>query len=233
MKRLIVAIIVLLLLLGVSAVLAKDQKNANESGEFIISMAGKVIGEEKYEIVLSGEAAASTSILEFQNPSNDQKIQFETRLEMNANYLPQKYLLKSNVGGKKGSITGEFAPNQVMFQYSSESGPGRKSGLLVGNKYTLLDTNVFHHFIFLARLFNYNDNKPQRFEVVILQEQESGVLSITLAGKETLIVHNKKTETRRLRVDTGSVQINLWVDNQKILQKISVPDKGLEVIRKS
>jgi len=118
-----------------------------------------------------------------------------------------------------------------MFEYNNGSTPTKK-GLLVGNDYTILDTNIFHHFIFLVRLYNFDSKeKLQRFEVVIPQEADSGVLKISEANRETLSIGPKKVEARHLQVDSGALLIHLWVDRQLVLLKISVPSSGIEVVR--
>jgi len=223
------------LLICVSARASEEQKQKEyrESGEFKIYSSEKEIGSEKYAILSSGDTVTSSSTLDFRNPGDShQKIQLETKLEMNTRFVPRNYLLKSDVEGKKGEIRGVFSPNQAMFSYVAADGSPRKSGMLVGNEFTVLDTNIFHHFIFLSRLFNYDSkDKAQRFEVIVPQEQESGFITISQVGKETLNVRGKKLETRHLQVDSGALQIHLWVDNQHFLDKISVPDRGIEVIR--
>lgn len=223
----------LLICMSVLASEGQKQKEFREAGEFKIYAAEKEIGSEKYAILSSGDTVTSSSTLDFRNPGDrHQKIQLETRLEMNARFVPRHYLLKSDVDGKKGEIQGEFSPNQVMFSYLAADGSARKAGMLVGNEFTVLDTNIFHHFIFLSRLFNYDSkDKAQRFEVVVPQEQDSGFVTISQVGKETLTVRGKKVETRHLQVDSGALRIHLWVDNQRFLDKISVPDRGIDVVR--
>ncbi len=209
----------------------KSPKVSREEGEYRISAAGKEIGVEKYAMVASGNAVTSTSILEFRNPgSGPRKIQLETKLEMDENYLPRSYELKSEVDGQKGSILGQFAPNQVIFEYAG-GGRSVRNGLLLGNRFTILDTNVFHHFIFLTRLFKYNGGaNPQSFEVVIPQEKDTGTLKIKELNKETLVIKGKKISTVHLLVDSGALKIHLWVDGNRVPRKIAVPDKGIEVL---
>jgi hypothetical protein len=222
-------------LISASALASEDQrqKDFRETGEFKIYAAGMEIGTEKYVILSSGDTITSSSTLDFRNPGErHQKIQLETKMEMNSRFVPRNYLLKSDIEGKKGTIQGEFSPNQAVFSYVAPDGSPRKSGMLVGNEFTLLDTNIFHHFIFLSRLFNYDSkDKAQRFEVIIPQEEDSGFVMISRLGKETLTMRGKKMETHHLQVDSGSLQIHLWVDNQRVLDKISVPDRGIEVLR--
>lgn len=227
-----VAWVMLFPVTGAQLLGAEEPKAFREEGEFKIVVNGSEIGSEKFVIASLGDSTSSTSVLEFRNPSNrSQKVKMESKLEMGLNYLPKDYLLTSDVDGKKGQIHAEFSSHQVMFDLSG-SGTEQRNGLLLGEEYTVLDTNIFHHFIFLARLFDSGDReKTRRFEVVIPQEQENGKVAVADLGNETLSDKGKKTEARRMLVDSGSVQIYLWVDRQGILQKIGVPSKGIEVLR--
>ena len=209
-----------------------EKKSQQEEGEYRIYFSGRQIGTERYAISASGESVSSNSILDFRNPGEtNQKVHLESKLEMDANYVPKSYELRSDVDGKKGAIRGIFSPNQVMFEYVSSGSPN-KQGLLVGKEYTLLDTNLFHQFAFLARRFKYGSReKLQRFEVVIPQESDSGILKMSETGQETIQVQGKKVATRHLLADSGSILIHLWVDDRRVVQKISVPTRGIEVVR--
>lgn len=207
-------------------------KVGREEGQFRIYISGKEIGTEKFVIVTSGDSASSTSFVQFRNPGDKhQRVQFETQLNMDAHYVPKSYELKSDVDGQKGTIVGTFTPNQAIFQYSGAPS-GRKSGLMVGEKFTLLDTNIFHHFIFIARLFEFDHgDKPQQFEVAIPQESDEGFLKVTELKRETITVRGKKIDAHHLRADSGAMVVDLWADNQRILYKISVQSKEIEVVR--
>jgi hypothetical protein len=211
---------------------AKDA--VQEQGEFKILVDGKEIGTERYVLAVAGESASSTSILDVKNPANaGKKEHMESKLDMDGQFRPLNYRLTKDVDGKKLSIVGFFSPNQAMFEYSSGTVPIKK-GLLVGNDYTILDTNLFHHFVFLVRLFKFDSKeKIQRFEVVIPQAIDSGILKVSEMDRETLVVKGKKTETRRLQIDSGALLIHLWIDKQRVLQRISVPGSSIEVLRES
>jgi hypothetical protein len=149
---------------------------------------------------------------------------------MDGRYLPRSYELKSDVDGQKGGIRSQFSPNQVIFEYSGGD-RSQRSGLLLGDRVTVLDTNVFHQFIFLTRQFKYGGGAtPQNSEVVIPQEKETGILKIRELGKENIVVKGKKYSTTHLRVDSDALQIHVWVDGNRIPRKIAVPDKQIEVI---
>jgi hypothetical protein len=205
---------------------------AREAGEFRIFMGGAEIGSEKYVLVAERDTVQSTSVITFRNPQNArQRISLETRLTMTPEYTPVGYELKSDVDGKKGTIVGKFSPNQAVFEYGG-AGDSARRGLLVGERYTILDTNVFHHYIFLARLYlQKGKEKAEKYEVVVPQENESGFLAIAELGRETAEVRGKKVKLRHLRVDSGALQIELWVNNAGLLERISVPARGIEVVR--
>jgi len=208
-----------------------DKKASRQEGEYKIYASGREIGVEKYLIVTAADSVASSSTLEFRNPGEGpKKVLIETKLEADAQYVPRSYELKSEVDGQKGNIRGSFAPNQAIFEYSG-NGVSIKNGLLVGDRYTVLDTNTFHHFIFLTRLFKYGaGDKPQKFDVIIPQEKDTGTLQIRELDKEAILVRGKKVNTTRLLVDSGALQIQLWVNNDRVPLKIAVPEKGIEVI---
>jgi hypothetical protein len=219
-------------LLFLDGLKAAGVKVGREEGEFRIFVSGREIGTEKFVIVASGDSASSTSIVQFRNPAEKhQKVQFETRLNMDGHYVPRNYELKSDVDGQRGDIVGTFSSNQAIFQYSG--GPStRKSGLMVGDKFTLLDTNIFHHFIFLVRLYDFDSReKTQQFEVAIPQEPDSGFLKITELKRENITVRGKKMDAHHLRADSGTMVVDLWVDSQRILYKIVVRSKEIEVVR--
>lgn len=203
-----------------------------EEGVFHIRLGGEEVGSERFTLISTGEKVSSASVLQFRNPAETrQRVQMETQLEMNSRFVPLNYQLRSDVDGKKGSILGIFTPGQAMFEYSGTGSP-RKAGVLVGKEYTLLDSNIFHHFIFLARLFDFESrDKVQKFEVVIPQETDSGILSVKVGGKENLKVRGKNVEARRLDVDSGAFVMQLWVDRRHTLVRIAVPSKRIEVER--
>ena len=217
---------------GTGGALQKDRKASRQEGEYGIYIAGKQIGTEKYVLASSEEGSVtSSSILDFRDPGDARKkVTVETKLEMDGQYLPRNYELKSDMDGQKGTIRGSFAPNQAIFEYSG-SGRSQRQGLLVPGRYTILDTNLFHHFLFLTRLFKYgNPGAPQTFDVVIPQEKDTGALRISELQKETLLINGKKVDATHLLIDSGAMRIQLWVDSNRVPLKIAVPEKGIEVV---
>ena len=233
MRHLLAGCMLAVTVAGVLQARVGTKKPAAEDGEFVIFFGAREIGSEKFAIQAAAESVTSSSVLEFRNPATPgQKVRMETKLEMNGDYVPRAYLLKTDVDGVRGSITGSFAPNQVMFDFEGK-GTNRRSGLLLPSRYTMLDSNIYHHFIFLVRLFDFDSReKTQRFEVLVPQEDDSGVLKVSELRRAEMELRGKKREVRVLQAASDALQLQLWVDKDGVLQKISAPSKGLEVVRR-
>lgn len=210
---------------------AQNQTPQREEARFDIFVDGKKIGQENYSIVVSASGIAAHSIIKFRDPGNRrQKVQMETQTTMDSSYLPKTYQLRTNVDGQKGTINGSFIPGEATFEYRGSGNP-RTRGLLVGDRCIVLDTNVFHHFIFVARLFDLSTNKLQSIEVVIPQELDAGILKVREIGLERISAGSKKRDLHHLKVDSGLLQIDLWVDDRQTLYKIALPAKKIDVVR--
>jgi hypothetical protein len=226
---------ILSLLLGIllpHEIFCVDKKPSQEEGRFDILVAGKEIGQERFSITRSDDSVSGHSTMNFRDPAGQHgSVQIETQLTMDSQYMPRNYQVQTVMGGRKQIVKGTFVPSQAMFEYRADGVPG-KSGLLVGDRYVILDTNVFHHFIFIARLFNLSSGgKAQSIEAVIPQEMDAGILKIIDVGTEKVSLRGKNRELHRLKVDSGPLQIDLWVDENHFLYKIALPAKQLEVIR--
>jgi hypothetical protein len=206
---------------------------ADEKGLFEIFVDGKQIGQEKFSIQNSPGSIRSNSVVAFRSPDKGSRsVRIESQLNMDDQYMPQSYAVRTDIDGQKGLVEGTFIPRQASFKYLLNGTP-TKSGLLLDDYYVVLDTNIFHHFIFVGRLFDFNSSdQTQSLDVVIPQELDTGVLIIRDAGIQETSMRGKGKKLHHLKVDSGKVLIDLWLDDQSFLQKISLPGKNIEVIRK-
>jgi hypothetical protein len=224
-------IALLLCVLLPRSIFCGDRKPSQEEGRFDIYMADKKIGQEKFSIVRSSDSISSNSTTNFKNPAGrHESVQVETQLKMDNRYIPQTYQVRTAIGSLKRMLKGTFIPGQSTFEFQTDGAP--KSGLLVGDRYAILDTNVFHHFIFVVRLFDFHSGgRTQSVEVVIPQEMDAGNLKITDVGTEAVFFQGKNKELHHLKADSGPLKIDLWIDEEHVLYKIALPAKQIEVIR--
>jgi hypothetical protein len=221
------------LLLPVVPIFSVDNRIATEEAQFAVYIAGKELGREKFLIQNFENSIKSSSIGSFRNLGNKQQnVRIETRLEMDTSLQPKSYEIQTESGGPKEIILGAFIPNQATFEYRGGGSPRRK-GLLVGDAYSLLDSNVFHHFVFIARKYDFEvKDKTQSFEVVVPQELHDGTLKVREVGMERVWIQRKNRDLHHLKADSGRLAIDLWVDDNRILYKIALPSKSIEVVRR-
>jgi hypothetical protein len=221
----------LLLTLLLPLMYGQNKRAAREEGQLDILVGGKEIGHERFSIISSLDSVSSSSTLEFRDPADrHHSVHMETHLDMDGQYLPRAYRLETNVDGQKGTVIGTFLPSEAAFEYQGSGNP-RKMGLPVGDRYIVLDTNIFHHFSFVARLFDFSAGESQSIEAVIPQELDGGMLKVSDVGVEIVSVRGKKLNLHHLKADSGMLQIDLWVDDLRVLYKLALPAKHIEVIR--
>jgi hypothetical protein len=228
---LLVSFSLILPMLSFPLALAAEEAPQREESKFDIYVGGKDIGSESFSIRSSADAVESTSIVNFRDPGKTRKkVRLETQLSMDSRFSPRNYQLRTDVEGQKGTITGIFTPGEATFDYKGSDKPIRR-GLLIGDRCILLDTNVFHHFTFVARLYDLRKGGTQTIEVVIPQELEGGKLKVSEVGLEKISIRGKKMDLHHLNADSGVLLIDLWIDDQKMLYKIEIPANKIDVIR--
>ena len=60
---------------------------------------------------------------------------------------------------------------------------------------------------------------------------DEGFLKVTELKRETITVRGKKIDAHHLRADSGAMVVDIWTDNQRIVHRISVQSKEIEVVR--
>jgi hypothetical protein len=95
----------------------------------------------------------------------------------------------------------------------------------------VLDDNVFHHYVLLARRYDYSKGGVQEFSAFVPQQFLAGGISVADKGFENVQLGNKTLSLQHLLVDTGEIQISLWLNKEHELEKISVPKSNVEVLR--
>ncbi len=90
----------------------------------------------------------------------------------------------------------------------------------------VLDNNLYHQYIVLARLYDYDKRGPQTFSVLVPQELTPGTVTVESMGTQD--IEGKKLE--QLRVKTEDLEVNLFLDGQRLV-RIAAPASNAEIIR--
>ena len=128
----------------------------------------------------------------------------------------------------KARVTFKGAMSDAVYESGKETDARQidlKKDVLV------LDDNVFHQYIILAKRYDFAKGGVQEFSAFVPQQFIAGGVSISDKGMEAVQVLNQQLKLQHLLVDTGELQISLWLDDRHNLRKLAVPKSGVEVVR--
>jgi hypothetical protein len=151
-------------------------------------------------------------------------------LNLNRSFEPSAYQVTQDDGVLMRTVRVIFKPDKSERIY--EAGNEHDSREIELKKdVIILDDNAFHHYILLAKRYDYVKGGIQEFSAFVPQQFMAGKISVSDKGKETIKMGEKGVVLQHLLVDTGELQINLWLDERHELKKLSVPKSNVEVIR--
>ncbi len=203
-----------------------------ESGSFRIFFGGEQIGHEKFQITeaSSGFKASAEVRLSIEREKEKAVFVLKPVLTFNKFFEPSAYQVTQEDGVLKRSVRVVFKPEKSERIYEAGNEHDTRE-IELKKDVLILDDNAFHHYILLAKRFDYVKGGVQQFSAFVPQQFLAGGISITDKGKETVKLGENNLVLQHLLVDTGELQINLWLDESHVLKRISVPKSNIEVIR--
>ncbi len=229
----------LLLLLGfaVEAPAANPQNHlpnriTAETGSFKILFGGEEIGEEKFQIVRDGPHFRATAEVQLTQERNEEKITFSFTPLLTFTTLlePISYEIIQEARGYQVKTRVDFKTEVAVATYES----GREKELReidLKKDAVVLDDNVFHHYIILVWRYDFTKAGIQEFSGFVPQQFLAGNITVADKGMDQVKLGDKTSPLRHLLVDTGEIQIGLWLNDRHELRKISVPKSNVEVFR--
>lgn len=228
-------------LLSVSSLLGQGKKQSssnpllysgNESGTFRIYFGGVEIGQEKFQIVESGSTVKASAETRLTIERENQKVSFLVRplLEFNRFFEPASYEIGQESGPNKtrARVTFKGAMTDAVYESGRETDTRHIS---LQKDVLVLDDNVFHQYIILTKRYDFAKGGIQEFSAFVPQQFIAGGVSVSDKGLEAVQVSSQNLRLQHLLVDTGELQISLWLDDKHGLRKLAVPKSGVEVVR--
>ncbi len=198
---------------------------SEDKGKFAIVIAGQTVGTEDFSITRDGDQWVARGTTEFRGQGGSNKVIGELRLT--AAGAPLHYVW-STEGEKKASSTTEF--NGLTAKISLDLGKGGKPYLqdfTFTSPVVVLDNNLFHQYEILARVYNWTTVGAQNFALLVPQEQSPGMISAESRGPATL----DGVRYDQLAVHAPGLELNLYLDADHRLIRLSVPATNAEVRR--
>ncbi|MFN8008957.1 MAG: hypothetical protein U0V70_18405 [Terriglobia bacterium] len=229
------------LLFKASAAGQKSKSNAgpassgDESGSFRILFGGEPIGQEKFQIseTSSGIQATAEVRLSIERERGKERVVFLLRpiLSCTKNFEPTAYQVTQEDGVQKRSVRVVFKPGGKSERIYDAGSEHDSREIELKRDVLILDDNAFHHYILLSRRFDYVKGGVQEFTAFVPQQFLAGAVSISDKGKDTIKVGDRTMVLQQLLVDTGELQISLWLDDRHSLKRLIVPKSNVEVLR--
>jgi hypothetical protein len=206
--------------------------SGTESGSFKIFFGGQEIGKEKFQIIEEGQRVKASAEIRLTVERNNENVTFVVQplLQFNRFFEPVSYDITQDAGPNKTKAHVIFKDGMSEAVY--ESGKEKDTRQIALKKDVLvLDDNVFHQYIVLAKRYDFGKGGVQEFSAFVPQQFISGSVSVSDKGFEDVQVRNQNTKLQHLLVDTGELQISLWLNDKHELLKLAVPKSNVEVVR--
>jgi hypothetical protein len=204
-----------------------------DEGTFVISLAGQQIGTEKFSIRSTRNKVEAEAQIEMRVERDGKTYEFRTtpKLVLNADLEPQSYTWDQK-GSQSSRLEVDFRSTPAQVRYHTVGGDDDVRDFDLPKGVVVLDDNVVHHYQLVIERFELAAGGKQTFPAFIPQEALPGALNVEDLGKEQVPGEGGTRELQHLVVSTELSRIDLWVDKEHRLQRVSIPAAQLEAVRK-
>ena len=225
--------IVLAGLFASSKGLAAPPADVKDRGVFVLSLAGKQIGTETFEVRSSKGQIEAEAKVELRVEQGGKTAEFKTsaKLVLTPDLQAQTYQW-SQKGAQSSQLEMDLRGASTSIRYKTISGENDTREFQLPRDVIILDNNVIHHYQLALARFRQAGGGKQAFSAFIPQQALPGNLIVEEKEKAETDVGGRQEKLRHLVVTTDNAQIDLWADDHDRLQKISIPAAQLEVVRK-
>lgn len=199
----------------------------------MISLAGKRIGTETFEIRATGKGIEAEGKIEMRVQQEGKTFEFRTaaKLVLDSALQPLTYSW-SQKGAQSSQLEIDFQASPAKVRYKTVTGEEDARDFELPKDVVVLDDNVFHHYQLIAQKFLRNGSAKQTLPAFVPQEALPGTLVIQDAGPDLAEIGDHKQTLRHLVFSTELKQIDVWLDEQGRVQRIYISDAQLDATRK-
>jgi hypothetical protein len=126
----------------------------------------------------------------------------------------------------------DFRGKLARVRYKTISGNEDNRDFELPPDVVVLDDNVVHHYQLITARYQAMGGGKQTFRVFVPQEALPSLLTVEDMGSAASTIDGVTANLRHLLITTDVTHIDLWVDDQQHIERVSVPAAQLEAIRK-
>ncbi len=235
MKKIFILIFIFLFLSPIFS----EKVLLEDFGTFGIYLKNVRVGWEKFNISIAtgGGKIITESNYVVRNKSNEISVKLKSALYFDGNLQPVTYSIKSSSQDLSGTISVSFKPKLGIIHYDIPGVSKKEDGVILPEKFIVVDQNVFSHLILPIMYDEINkskDNTKSRFiNVFVPQLALDGVgkVRLTYAGREKIYYQNEKVKVKKYIILSKESEILVYIDKFNRILKIVDSKKGAEIIR--
>ena len=207
--------------------------NVDDEGVFVISLAGRPVGTESFKIhSSSGKVEARGEIrLHIEQNGKTVSVQSFPDLVLDPQLRPVTYTWNQK-GPQSSRLEIDFRGKVAKVRYKTINGNEDDRDFELPPDVAILDDNVIHHYQLITARYQAMGAGKQTFRVFVPQEALPSLLTVEDMGNSESTSDGVTTKLRHLLITTDVTHVDLWVDEQQHLERVSVPAAQLEAIRK-
>lgn len=196
-------------------------------------MGGQPVGTEIFDIRSTGDRVEAEAKIELRIERDGKVEEFKTfsKLVLDAAFQPLTYSW-SQKGPQSSQLEVDFRSPPAKARYRTIAGEDDRRDFELPKDVVVLDINVVHHYQLAVYRYRRTDGGKQTFQVFVPQEAMPGPLEVEEAGQESVEINARLETLQHLVISAELARIDLWVDDQQRLQRMSIPAAQLEAVRK-
>jgi hypothetical protein len=207
--------------------------NLDDDGLFLITLAGRPLGTEKFRIHSSpGKVEAQGEIrLHIEQNGKKANVQSFPDLVLDSQLHPVTYTWNQK-GPQSSRLEVDFRGSLAKVRYMTINGNEDNRDFELPHDVVVLDDNVIHHYQVIIARYQEMGGGKQTLRVFVPQEALPSLLTVEDMGNAATTIDGAMANIRHLQITTDVTHIDLWVDNQQHIERFSVPQAQLEATRK-
>ena len=207
-----------------------------DEGVFLVYQANRVIAVEQFSIRIDRSGIRAEGETDFRvNPiTKSTSPKSVAKLRLAGSWDLVSYLWRQ-AGGRGAKIQVSFKDKMVQVVVSPAGGPRQKRKFILSPDVAILDNNFMHHYGLLLKRYDPKRGGRQMFQAFIPQQVDPGLVTVEAKAQEEVSLDldgGRKVRLNRYDIQSNSLKLTVWTDDQGRLQRLSSPQQRIQIYRK-